>query len=270
MERLDRGLVATTTPRGVFLSWCLLGTEVTGAGPGGRLGADFRVYRDGRPIATVTDSTNYLDPVGTPTFQYSVAPPWGRRSAPTSAFRESFYDVPLHKPADGLTPAGEAYTYAANDMSVGDANGDGRSEVMLKTAPGTRVIRYDAAGNPNQERFVHHAAAGLRAHRRLPAECRGLLRPCCGGVHEVARASRGGRRSPARHPGASLRHHPEAQLPTLPPGRPPSSPPASSTSTHPPAPATTACGSSPASSSPAPDTCRSSTKGNPGLIADIG
>ncbi|MFC6525069.1 hypothetical protein [Nonomuraea rubra] len=217
-ERLDRGLVATTAPRGVFLSWCFIGTEVTEAGPSGRLGADFRVYRDGRLTATVTDSTNCLDPAGTPTSPFGVAPIGGHRSASISALRESFYDVSLRKPADGVTPAGEAYTYAANDMSVGDANGDGRyqlvvkwepsnakdvsqhgytgptcldtytldgtllwrldlgvnirsgahyaqflvydfdgdgrSEVMLKTAPGTSVICYDAAGNPKQERFV--------------------------------------------------------------------------------------------------------------------
>ncbi|MGP3920411.1 rhamnogalacturonan endolyase family protein [Nonomuraea sp. 10N515B] len=109
MERLDRGLVATTTPGGVFPSWRFLGAEVTGAGPIGMFGANFRVYRDGRPIATVTDSTNYLDPAGTPTSQHSVTPIGGHRSAPTSALRESFYDVPLRKPADGVTPAAEAY-----------------------------------------------------------------------------------------------------------------------------------------------------------------
>lgn len=222
MERLDRGLVATATPNGNFLSWRFLGNEVTGAGAGGMLGADFRIYRDGRAIATVTDSTNFQDTAGTPASTYAVAPVVrgreGRRSAPTSPWSESFYDVPLRKPADGVTPVGEAYTYAANDMSVGDVDGDGRyelvvkwepsnskdvsqrgytgptyldtytfdgkllwrldlgvnirsgahytqflvydfdgdgrSEVMLKTAPGTKAIHYDAAGNPKRERFV--------------------------------------------------------------------------------------------------------------------
>ncbi|MEU8381882.1 rhamnogalacturonan lyase [Streptosporangium sp. NPDC048865] len=222
MEHLDRGLVATTTPNGIFLSWRFLGTEVTGAGRDGMLGATFRLYRDGRPIATVTDSTNYRDVAGTPASRYAVAPITGgregRRSAAVRPWSESFYDVPLRKPADGVTPVGETYTYAANDMSVGDVDGDGRyelvvkwepsnakdvsqrgytgptyldtytldgrllwrldlgvnirsgahytqflvydfdgdgrSEVMLKTAPGTRVIRYDAAGNPQKERFV--------------------------------------------------------------------------------------------------------------------
>ena len=65
LEYLDRGLVAVPTDQGVFLSWRLLGDEVTGAGPNGMVGTDFRVYRDGKPIATVTDSTNYLDRHGT-------------------------------------------------------------------------------------------------------------------------------------------------------------------------------------------------------------
>ncbi|NUO61007.1 MAG: rhamnogalacturonan lyase [Hamadaea sp.] len=222
MERLDRGLVAATVPNGVFLSWRLLGTEVTGVGTHGMVGPGFRVYRDGRPIATVTDSTNFQDTAGTPASEYAVAPivrgREGPKSAPIRTWGESFYDVPLKKPADGVTPAGEAYTYAANDMSVGDVDGDGRyelvvkwepsnskdvsqrgytgptyldtytldgkllwrldlgvnirsgahytqflvydfdgdgrSEMMLKTAPGTKVISYDAAGNPAKERYV--------------------------------------------------------------------------------------------------------------------
>jgi hypothetical protein len=59
----------------------------------------------------------------------------GRRSAPGAPWLESFYDLPLRKPADGVTPAGEAYTYTANDMSVGDVDGDGRYEFVVKWDP---------------------------------------------------------------------------------------------------------------------------------------
>ncbi|GAA3154942.1 hypothetical protein GCM10020001_093320 [Nonomuraea salmonea] len=74
LEHLDRGLVAASTSEGVFLSWRLLGDEVTGHGAKGMTGTDFRVYRDGRAIATVTDSTNYRDPSGTSRSRYQVAP----------------------------------------------------------------------------------------------------------------------------------------------------------------------------------------------------
>ncbi|TMR21293.1 rhamnogalacturonan lyase [Nonomuraea turkmeniaca] len=139
LEHLDRGLVAASTSQGVFLSWRLLGDEVTGAGATGMEGADFRVYRDGRPIATVTDSTNYLDTAGTGSAEYRVAPivkgREGRRSAAATPWLKSFYDLQLKKPADGVSPAGEAYTYSANDLSVGDVDGDGQYEYVVKWDP---------------------------------------------------------------------------------------------------------------------------------------
>src|SRR5699024_1217133 len=48
---------------------------------------------------------------------------------------ESYYDLPLQKPEDGVTPTGEKYTYSANDMSVGDVNGDGQYEFIVKWDP---------------------------------------------------------------------------------------------------------------------------------------
>jgi Rhamnogalacturonan I lyases beta-sheet domain len=231
LEYLDRGLVAASTGEGVFLSWRLLGDEVSGHGDTGMTGTDFRVYRDGRPIATVTDSTNHLDAAGTGASEYRVAAivkgREERRGAAVSPWSESFYDLPLRKPADGVTPVGEAYTYSANDMSVGDVDGDGRyefvvkwdpsnskdvsqrgytgntyldtykldgtllwrldlgvnirsgahytqplvydfdgdgrSEMMLKTAPGTKIIRYGAHGEVVSERHITMPRQDIKA-----------------------------------------------------------------------------------------------------------
>ncbi|MFI9585549.1 hypothetical protein ACIHCQ_27695 [Streptomyces sp. NPDC052236] len=139
LERLDRGLVAVSSAEGVFLSWRLLGSEATGHTDTGLAGADFRVYRDGRPIATVTDSTNYLDRDGASDAEYRVAAivhgREARRSDPVSPWADGYYDLPLRKPAGGVTPAGEAYTYSANDMSVGDVDGDGQYEYVVKWDP---------------------------------------------------------------------------------------------------------------------------------------
>ncbi len=138
MERLDRGLVAATTSEGVFLSWRLLAPEVTGATATGLTGPAFAVYRDGTKVATVTSSTNYLDTAGTPTSRYRVAAVVdghevdGTEATPWS---QPSLDIPLHKPADGVTPVGEAYTYSANDMSVGDVDGDGQYEYVVKWDP---------------------------------------------------------------------------------------------------------------------------------------
>jgi len=139
LEKLDRGLVATSTSEGVFVSWRLLVSEATGATPDGLTGTDFAVYRDGAPIATVTDSTNLLDPAGTPTSQYTVAPVVGgvegEASAAVTPWADGYVDLALQKPADGVTPKGEPYTYSANDMSVGDVDGDGQFEYIVKWDP---------------------------------------------------------------------------------------------------------------------------------------
>ncbi|GAB3535616.1 hypothetical protein GCM10027403_13580 [Arthrobacter tecti] len=139
LEHLDRGLVAAHTPEGTFLSWRLLATEVTGASATGQTGADFAVYRNGEKIATVTDSTNYLDPDETEGSTYSVAAVVDgvelQPSEEVSPWSQNYTDIPLQKPANGVTPAGESYTYAASDMSIGDADGDGDYEYVVKWEP---------------------------------------------------------------------------------------------------------------------------------------
>jgi hypothetical protein len=129
LESLDRGLVAVSTGEGVFLSWRLLGTEAGPATDTGVSGPSFAVFRDGERIATVDDSTNYADADGSAASVYTVAPAWhdvtGEQSAPVSVWGDGFYDLPLQKPADGVTPAGEAYTYSANDASLADVDCDG-------------------------------------------------------------------------------------------------------------------------------------------------
>ncbi len=138
-ERLDRGLVAVTSGNTVHLSWRLLGHEATGSTPTGLAGPDFAVYRNGKRVATVTGSTTYTDSDATPGARYQVAPVVRGvslgRSKPVTAWASSFHDLPLRKPADGVTPAGETYTYSANDVSVGDVDGDGQYEYVVKWDP---------------------------------------------------------------------------------------------------------------------------------------
>jgi hypothetical protein len=222
LEALDRGLVAARTSEGVFLSWRMLGWEVTGSTDSGMAGPAFHVYRNKELIATVTDSTNFLDRNATPGATYRVAAVVNgkdkARSDAVTPWSDAYTELPLQKPADGVTPAGEAYTYSANDMSVGDVDGDGeyeyivkwdpsnskdvsqvgytgtvfidtyetdgtllyrldlgpniragahytqflvydfdgdgRSEIMLKTAPGTKTIKYDAGNRATTERYI--------------------------------------------------------------------------------------------------------------------
>ncbi len=144
MEQLDRGLIAVrSAATEVFLSWRLLGTDKLetafhvyrrAGGAETRLnglplygpthfvdrGADFSadaVYR----VRAVVDGVEEKDeavvrlPAGSPVRQY--------------------LPVPIRIPAGGVTPDNVAYSYSANDASVGDLDGDGEYEIVLKWEP---------------------------------------------------------------------------------------------------------------------------------------
>ncbi|THV37080.1 rhamnogalacturonan lyase [Glycomyces buryatensis] len=139
LENLDRGLVAAVTDDGVFLSWRLLADEVSGYNDSGLTGTDFNVYRDGELLSTVSDSTNYLDTAGVAEAEYKVVRVVNGKEkgkgVTVTPWSENYLDVPLSKPAGGTTPAGEAYEYRANDVSVGDLTGDGKYEYVVKWDP---------------------------------------------------------------------------------------------------------------------------------------
>ena len=139
LEKLKRGLIAVPREDGVFLAWRLFRDEAEGYSDTGMTGADFAVYRDGRPIALVKDSTNYLDWNGHKDAEYQVAPilhgKEGEKCPPVRPWEKPYLDIPLQKPEDGVTPRGEHFSYSANDMSVGDADGDGELEYYVKWDP---------------------------------------------------------------------------------------------------------------------------------------
>lgn len=135
LEKLDRGLIAVPVKEGIFLTWRFLKNEVAGFNERQLTGADFTVYRNDEAIANVTDSTNFLDAKGTAADAYSVAPTNGTPCASVTPWADSYLELPLQKPADGVTPVGDAYTYHANDLSVMDVDGDGAYEFILKWDP---------------------------------------------------------------------------------------------------------------------------------------
>jgi len=139
LEKLGRGLTAVSTSDGVFLSWRLLRSEVNGYTETGLAGADFAVYKNGVSVAVVTDRTSWRDEAGTSRDRYSVAAIYaGIEQLPcteVSPWKQNYIDLPLHRPADGITPVGEHFSYRANDMSVGDVDGDGEYEFIVKWDP---------------------------------------------------------------------------------------------------------------------------------------
>ena len=139
IEQLSRGLVAIPVNNGIFLSWRLFLNEVSGYQSNGLTGADFAIYRNGEKIARVTDSTNYLDTEGQRDSSYQVAAIVNNVELPACdevhPWEREYLDIPIQKPEDGVTPAGEHFTYHANDMSVGDVDGDGEYEYIVKWDP---------------------------------------------------------------------------------------------------------------------------------------
>lgn len=140
-EKLSRGLIAVKTNTGVFLSWRLMIDEVSGYSKTGLTGANFKVYKNGKYIAYVTDSTNYLDKEGSTKDCYQVAAVLNGIEKELSkevkffSSGENYIDIPLQIPKGGVTPSGERYEYNANDMSVGDVDGDGEYEYIVKWDP---------------------------------------------------------------------------------------------------------------------------------------
>lgn len=138
-EKLGRGVVAVReNPSEVALSWRYLSSDP--------IQTAFNIYRNGQKIAEVPASTGtfYRDTYsGTDAARYTVKAVVdgvesdqlsGHYSLPANA-PIGYIDIPLNKPADGVTPAGDSYTYSANDASMGDVDGDGEFEIILKWNP---------------------------------------------------------------------------------------------------------------------------------------
>jgi hypothetical protein len=133
MEDLDRGLISVRSGSGNLVSWRLLGTDPDGV--------SFNLYRGSTRIATgLTTSTNHLDNGAAADASYTVRAVVGgvEQAASPASLRftgGSYLDVPIQPPSGGTTPDGVAYTYSANDAGVGDLDGDGRYEIVLKWDP---------------------------------------------------------------------------------------------------------------------------------------
>lgn len=133
LEKLGRGVVAIRTSASmVYVGWRLLGTDPAGLA--------FNVYRGATKLnaAPITGATNLIDNV-TSNETYAVRPVLNgaEQAASTSAsvWGQTYLRIPIQQPAGGTTPDGVAYTYSANDASVGDVDGDGEYEIILKWDP---------------------------------------------------------------------------------------------------------------------------------------
>lgn len=131
LENLDRGLVEVPAAGGIFLSWRLLGTEVTGYSETGLTGTDFNVYQDGVKIATVTDSTNYLVSGGSSDHKYTVVPVVDGKENVAATSAEAmqmttgegaagYMDIPLQAPAN--TTVEDTYGISTAEVTLLNQN----------------------------------------------------------------------------------------------------------------------------------------------------
>ena len=133
MEELDRGVVRVAESNGNFISWRLFGTDPADIA--------FNVYRGSTRVnaSPITNSTNYFDSGGSSSSTYTIRPVINgveqAASGPSLNLSSNNYlSIPLQRPAGG-TVGGSSYTYEANDASVGDLDGDGQYEIVLKWYP---------------------------------------------------------------------------------------------------------------------------------------
>jgi len=150
MEYLDRGLIAVKVTSGVYLGWRFLGTDSAATG--------FNIYRNNVKInaTPITTSTNYSDASGTTVGSYKVVPVLNGVEDTTGVkavtpMTQAYKTIQLNRPPRGTTPLnktgsvgkaadarylkGQPYGYSPNDCSVGDLDGDGEYEIVVKWDP---------------------------------------------------------------------------------------------------------------------------------------
>ena len=138
-EKLGRGVVAIReNPSTVVVSWRYLSSDP--------IETAFNIYRDGKKLTSqpIVTGTLFRDENSSQKAAvYEVRPVVkgkethlldGKYTLPANA-PLGYLQIPLKKPAEGITPAGDTYTYSPNDASIGDVDGDGEYEIILKWEP---------------------------------------------------------------------------------------------------------------------------------------
>lgn len=133
-EHLGRGVIAIReNPSTVVVSWRYLSSDP--------MNESFDVYRDGQKVnkyplkAETFFKDNYS---GNASAFYTVKANKGKTesSYPFPANAPTGYlNIPMNRPEDGTTPTGQTYNYTPNDASIGDVDGDGEYEIILKWDP---------------------------------------------------------------------------------------------------------------------------------------
>lgn len=135
-EQLGRGVVCIANGDNAIISWRLL--------PQDNDATAFNVYANGKRLnkKPLTQSTFFSAPRQKEDITYTVRTiDNGKESGRTDgtftlqADAKDYISIALDIPQGGITPDGRTYRYSANDASVGDVDGDGEYEIVLKWDP---------------------------------------------------------------------------------------------------------------------------------------
>lgn len=134
MEDLGRGVVAVRqSPDQVSVSWRYLSSDPDDQA--------FDIYRDGKKINSrpIASSTYFIDKnKANDAATYTVEPLRGGKAGTFTLPADApmgYINLPLNTPPRDVDEFGKEYTYNANDASIGDVDGDGEYEIILKWDP---------------------------------------------------------------------------------------------------------------------------------------
>ena len=131
-EQLNRGVVAIRNGQEVIVSWRTLESDA--------VATPFDVYRNGKKLnqqPLTEGGTVFVDkqPInGKAIYEVRGGGMNGSYTLSSNA-PNAYIPIYINKPADGVTPDGKTFSYTANDASVGDVDGDGQYEIILKWDP---------------------------------------------------------------------------------------------------------------------------------------
>lgn len=121
---------------GVYLSWRAFPGDLDADK---NVTSSFTVYRNGVAIAEGLKVTNCVDEGGSASDTYTVVgsndASLGLSAVSTAVWNNQYQEFQLNRPSDQTMPDGSSASYTANDMSIGDLNGDGDLELIVKWYP---------------------------------------------------------------------------------------------------------------------------------------
>ena len=138
-EKLGRGIVAIKkNPQTNIVTWRYLSSDP--------INTTFNVYRNGEKINTLplnnstfiedkTSENNALIYTVTPVIEGVEQNSLSACYVLPADAPQGYINIPLDIPPGGTTPDGQTYTYSPNDASIGDVDGDGEYEIILKWDP---------------------------------------------------------------------------------------------------------------------------------------